>query len=82
MLESSVKIIGFIPARAQSTRFPGKPLADILGHPMIMRVFERAIKSPLLNKVYVATDSREILEAVEEHGGRAILTSRESCFGD
>ncbi len=81
MPESSVKIIGFIPARAQSTRFPGKPLADILGHPMIMRVFERAIKSPLLNQVYVATDSREILEAVEEHGGRAILTSRNHVSG-
>jgi 3-deoxy-manno-octulosonate cytidylyltransferase (CMP-KDO synthetase) len=81
MLESPVKIIGFIPARAQSTRFPGKPLADILGRPMIMRVFERAIKSSLLNQVYVATDSREILKAVEGHGGRAILTSLNHVSG-
>jgi 3-deoxy-manno-octulosonate cytidylyltransferase (CMP-KDO synthetase) len=77
----SHKVIGFIPARAESTRFPGKPLADILGRPMIMRVFERAIKSPFLNQVYVATDSREIQETVEKLGGRAILTSREHVSG-
>ncbi len=48
---------------------------------MIMRVFERAIKSPLLNQVYVATDSEEILETVEKHGGKAILTSRKHVSG-
>jgi 3-deoxy-manno-octulosonate cytidylyltransferase (CMP-KDO synthetase) len=79
--EQSCNIIGFIPARAESTRFPGKPLADILGRPMIMRVFERAVKSPLLNQVYVATDSQEILEAVEKYGGKAILTSRKHVSG-
>ncbi len=72
--ELSTKIYGFIPARAQSTRFPGKPLADIAGKPMIVRVYERAIKAPLLNDVYVATDSQLILDAVLEHGGKGILT--------
>ncbi len=81
MVERAVKIIGFIPARAASTRFPGKPLADILGRPMIMRVFERAIRCPLLNEVYVATDSREILQVVEKHGGRGVLTSPDHTSG-
>ena len=81
MVEQSFKIIGFIPARAESTRFPGKPLADILGRPMIMRVFERAIRCPLLNEVYVATDSQEILQVVEKHGGRGVLTSQDHSSG-
>ncbi len=81
MVEQPFKIIGFIPARAESTRFPGKPLADILGRPMIMRVFERAIRCPLLNEVYVATDSQEILQVVEKHGGRGVLTSLDHASG-
>jgi 3-deoxy-manno-octulosonate cytidylyltransferase (CMP-KDO synthetase) len=81
MVEQPFKIIGFIPARAESTRFPGKPLADILGRPMIMRVFERAIRCPLLNEVYVATDSQEILQIVEKHGGKGVLTSPDHCSG-
>jgi 3-deoxy-manno-octulosonate cytidylyltransferase (CMP-KDO synthetase) len=79
--EKPVKIIGFIPARAESTRFPGKPLADICGRPMIMRVFERTLRCPLLTEVYVATDSEEILETVQQHGGRALLTSRNHACG-
>jgi len=74
-------IIGFIPARAESTRFPGKPLADILGKPMIVRVLERALCSELLQEVYIATDSQEIMDAVVSHGGRAILTEREHRSG-
>lgn len=74
-------IIGFIPARAESTRFPGKPLADILGKPMIVRVLERALRSELLQEVYIATDSQEIMEAVAEHGGQAILTATEHRSG-
>jgi 3-deoxy-manno-octulosonate cytidylyltransferase (CMP-KDO synthetase) len=75
------KIIGFIPARAESTRFPGKPLADILGKPMIVRVLERARECALLEKVYIATDSREIMETVERYGGQSILTAREHRSG-
>jgi 3-deoxy-manno-octulosonate cytidylyltransferase (CMP-KDO synthetase) len=81
MRQDSCKIVGFIPARAESTRFPGKPLADIQGKPMIMRVVERALKSSLLNKVYVATDSEEILKAVLDHGGTALMTSEDHKSG-
>jgi 3-deoxy-manno-octulosonate cytidylyltransferase (CMP-KDO synthetase) len=76
MADKSRNIVGFIPGRAESTRFPGKPLADILGKPMIVRVLERAEQCPLLDAAYVATDSQEILEAVQSHGGKAILTAR------
>lgn len=69
------KIIGFIPARAESSRFPGKPLADILGKPMIVRVLERATMSGFLHAVYVATNSHDIVAAVEAFGGKAVLTS-------
>jgi 3-deoxy-manno-octulosonate cytidylyltransferase (CMP-KDO synthetase) len=81
MPQESCKIVGFIPARAESTRFPGKPLADIQGKPMIMRVVERALKSAILNSVYVATDSEEILKAVQNHGGTALLTSQDHRSG-
>ena len=81
MVEQPFKIIGFIPARAESTRFPGKPLADILGRPMIMRVFERASRCPLLNEVYVATNSQDILTVVEKHGGKGVLTLLDHTSG-
>ncbi|MBI5571981.1 MAG: 3-deoxy-manno-octulosonate cytidylyltransferase [Desulfomonile tiedjei] len=81
MSDQAIRIVGFIPARAESTRFPGKPLADIHGKPMIMRVFERAAPSPLLDGVYVATDSRDILDAVTRHGGKALMTAREHASG-
>lgn len=76
-----VKAVGFIPAREQSTRFPGKPLADICGRPMIMRVYERAVGSLLLDNVYVATDSGEIFDMVCGLGGQALMTSREHPSG-
>ncbi len=69
-----IRIVGFIPARAASSRFPGKPLADICGKPMIVRVYERAIKCERLNAVYVATDSEAIMESVQKHGAQAIMT--------
>jgi 3-deoxy-manno-octulosonate cytidylyltransferase (CMP-KDO synthetase) len=81
MADKSRNIVGFIPGRAESTRFPGKPLVDILGKPMIVRVLERAEQCPLLDAAYVATDSREILEAVQTHGGKAILTARTHASG-
>jgi 3-deoxy-manno-octulosonate cytidylyltransferase (CMP-KDO synthetase) len=74
-------LVGFIPARAESSRFPGKPLADINGRPMIMRVYDRAKVSPQLEDLFVATDSAEILESVQKHGGKAILTSMEHRSG-
>ena len=59
----SSRILGVIPARMKSSRFPGKPLADIKGRPMVARVYEAAKKSSTLTDIVVATDSREIMEA-------------------
>ncbi|MXV15555.1 3-deoxy-manno-octulosonate cytidylyltransferase [Hufsiella ginkgonis] len=70
-----MKTLGIIPARYASTRFPGKPLADILGKSMIRRVYEQASKSTGLAEVVVATDDERILQHVHDFGGRAILTS-------
>jgi 3-deoxy-manno-octulosonate cytidylyltransferase (CMP-KDO synthetase) len=70
-----MKIIGIIPARYASTRFPGKPLVEISGKSMIRRVWEQCRKSTLLEEVAVATDDERILRHVEEFGGRAILTA-------
>lgn len=53
-------ILGIIPARYASSRFPGKPLIDILGKSMIQRVYEQAVKSALLTDVVVATDDRRL----------------------
>jgi 3-deoxy-manno-octulosonate cytidylyltransferase (CMP-KDO synthetase) len=67
-------IIGIIPARYSSTRFPGKPLALIKGKPMIVRTLESSSKSKLMNKVIVATDDERIMEAVKSCGGEAVMT--------
>lgn len=63
-----MKILGIIPARYASTRFPGKALVDINGKPMIQRVYEQALKSNTLSKVIVATDHDEIKKAVSSFG--------------
>lgn len=76
-----MRIIGFIPARVHSTRFPGKPLADINGKPMIVRVWERAKCARDLSAVYVVTDSEEILRAVRNHGGEGFLTRSDHVCG-
>ncbi|NJN43224.1 MAG: 3-deoxy-manno-octulosonate cytidylyltransferase [Flammeovirgaceae bacterium] len=76
-----MKILGIIPARYASSRFPAKPLADIGGKPMIQRVYEQAKKSKLLTDVVVATDHREILDCVTEFGGHAVLTSEKHESG-
>jgi 3-deoxy-manno-octulosonate cytidylyltransferase (CMP-KDO synthetase) len=67
------RCIGIIPARFASTRFPGKPLADIHGKSMIQRVYEQTSKA--LETVYVATDDDRIYQAVKAFGGEAIMTS-------
>ncbi len=68
-------IIGVIPARYASTRFPGKPLADILGKSMIRRVVEQVQKCRQLSRVIVATDDQKIATHVEGFGGEVIMTS-------
>ena len=70
-----MNILALIPARMGSSRFPGKPMAKILGKPMIGHVYERVSKCDLLIKTVVATCDQEILEYVESIGGEAVMTS-------
>jgi 3-deoxy-manno-octulosonate cytidylyltransferase (CMP-KDO synthetase) len=74
-----MKFIGIIPARYQSTRFPGKPLALINNKPMIQWVYEQSSKA--LEQVWVATDNTEILSAVQSFGGKAVLTASDHRSG-
>jgi 3-deoxy-manno-octulosonate cytidylyltransferase (CMP-KDO synthetase) len=76
-----MKIIGIIPARFGSTRFPGKPLALIGGVSMIQRVYEQARKSRALHKVVVATDNTKIFEHVKIFGGEVYMTSEMHASG-
>jgi len=69
------KAIAIIPARYASTRFPGKPLVEIKGKSMIMRVYEQALKASMLKEVYVATDDHRIYDHVTRQGGKAIMTA-------
>jgi 3-deoxy-manno-octulosonate cytidylyltransferase (CMP-KDO synthetase) len=69
-----------IPARYASSRFPGKPLADLGGKPMVVRVCERAAKSGAA-AVHVATDDQRIASAVRAHGHRAIMTRADHLSG-
>ena len=68
-----MRILTIIPARYASTRFPGKPLVDIGGKPMIIRVVERALA--VCSNVVVATDDERIFSTVTERGYRAVMTS-------
>lgn len=70
-----MKIIVIIPARYQSTRFEGKPLADLAGKPVIQHVYERASRSAAVSLAAVATDDERIRAAVEGFGGRVIMTA-------
>ncbi len=76
-----MKITGIIPSRYASTRFPGKPLADIGGKTMIRRVYEQASKSKFLTEVIVATDDERIFKEVESFGGKVMMTSPEHKNG-
>ena len=76
-----MKILCVIPARYASTRLPGKPLKDIAGKPMICRVYDRASQAETLSGVLVATDDERILQAVESHGGRAMMTAKDHPTG-
>lgn len=69
-----MQFIGIIPARFASSRFPGKPLADIGGKTMIQRVYEQALKCEMLKEVVVATDDERIFDHVRSFG-RAVMTS-------
>lgn len=74
-----MKFIAIIPARYASTRFPGKPLADMGGKPMIQRVYEQVQKA--VDNVWVATDNTCIFDAVVAFGGKAVMTAAEHRSG-
>ena len=74
-----MNFLGIIPARYASTRFAGKPLADLMGKPVIQRVYERV--EGLLDKVVVATDDERILNTVKKWGGEALMTSSDHQSG-
>ncbi len=76
-----MKIIGIIPARYASSRFPGKPLAMIGGKSMINRVYEQVKKCEQLSDVYVATDNQTIYNHVVNFGGKAVMTGTEHLSG-
>jgi 3-deoxy-manno-octulosonate cytidylyltransferase (CMP-KDO synthetase) len=76
-----MQIVAIIPARYDSTRFPGKPLAAICGKTMIQRVYENTRACGLLNRVVVATDSSEIARAVQAFGGDVCMTSDRHATG-
>ena len=74
-----MKFIGIIPARYGSSRFPGKPLADICGKTVIRRVYEQARMA--LDTVLVATDDDRIYDAVEAYGGKVVMTRADHKCG-
>ncbi len=74
-------IIGIIPARYASTRFPGKPLIQINGKSMIQRVYEQAAKSKLMTKIIIATDDDRIAEHAKSFGAEVVITKAEHPSG-
>ena len=70
-----MKVLGVIPARFQSSRMPGKPIADILGRPMIWWVYQQVIKNPGFSDVVVATDDERIVQECDRYGMKSIMTS-------
>ncbi|GAA4138907.1 3-deoxy-manno-octulosonate cytidylyltransferase [Sphingobacterium kyonggiense] len=76
-----MKVIGIIPARYDSTRFPGKPLVDINGMTMIQRVYNQVKHATSLSEVVVATDDQRIFDHVQSFAGNVLMTSKEHQSG-
>ncbi|CAN5249870.1 3-deoxy-manno-octulosonate cytidylyltransferase [soil metagenome] len=76
-----MRILGIIPSRFASTRFPGKPLADIGGKSMIRRVYDQAMKTGVLDAVVVATDDERIAEELQRIGAEYVMTDPEHLNG-
>ena len=76
-----MKILGVIPSRYASSRFPGKPLIDIGGKSMIQRVYEQALQSSHLNDLVVATDDDRICQHIKAMGGKVMMTSSQHTNG-
>jgi 3-deoxy-manno-octulosonate cytidylyltransferase (CMP-KDO synthetase) len=79
--QPKMKIIVVIPARFQSSRFPGKPLADIHGKPMIQHVYHRSCQATCTHRVIVATDDQRIADVVDGFGGEVMMTSPDHPSG-
>ena len=80
-MEKKAKVIAVIPARYHSNRFEGKPLAPILGKPMIQHVVERSLRVDILSRVVVATDDERIASVVHGFGGEAVMTRSDHATG-
>lgn len=76
-----MKIVAIVPARYSSSRFPGKPLAQIIDKPMIQWVYERLSGIEILDQIIVATDNELILDTVTNFGGEAMMTSKNHTCG-
>ncbi len=74
-------VVAIIPARYHSNRFEGKPLAEIMGKPMVQRVYERAASVELLSRVAVATDDERIADCVRAFGGEVVMTRNDHVSG-
>ncbi len=81
MQKKNGNVIAIIPARYASSRFPGKPLAEICGKPMIQHVVERASQADILSRVIVATDDERIAECVASFGGEWVMTRKDHLSG-
>ena len=76
-----MRVLAIIPSRYNSSRFPGKPLADIMGKSMIQRVVEQCEKCPDLHRIIVATDDERISFHVKSFSGEVIMTSKDHKSG-
>ncbi len=81
MTTTDKRVIGVIPARYGSTRFPGKVLAELAGKPMIQWVHERAKQAKILQELFVAVDDARVQSCVEEFGGKAVMTGGQHRSG-
>src|SRR3989441_12806376 len=79
--KAAMHAVGVIPARYQSSRFPGKPLALIGGKALVERVFERARAASRIARLLVATDDARIAAAVRAFGGEVLMTSHQHASG-
>jgi 3-deoxy-manno-octulosonate cytidylyltransferase (CMP-KDO synthetase) len=77
----SARVLGVIPARYASTRFPGKPLFEIAGKPLLRRVWERCQRARSIDRLVIATDDARIWRAASSWGAEVVLTSKEHPSG-
>jgi 3-deoxy-manno-octulosonate cytidylyltransferase (CMP-KDO synthetase) len=80
-MSKKTKIIGVIPARYGSSRFPGKIIASIAGKPMVQRVYEQSAKSELLDDLIVAVDDQRVYDVVSAFGGKVLMTGKQHRCG-